>query len=74
MLIKDAELPEDVAEGDLLCIPATGAYTYSMASNYNRLARPPIVLLQEGEAIEIVARESLDHLLALDRRLDGSPL
>ncbi|MDP9067156.1 MAG: diaminopimelate decarboxylase [Actinomycetota bacterium] len=74
VLIKDAELPEDVAEGDLLCIPATGAYTYSMASNYNRLARPPIVLLQEGEAIEIVARETLDHLLALDRHLDGSPL
>lgn len=74
ILIKDVHLPEDVAEGDLLCIPATGAYTYSMASNYNRVARPPIVLLEDGRATEIVARETLSDLLHLDRRLDGSQL
>ncbi|MFP5351181.1 MAG: diaminopimelate decarboxylase family protein [Actinomycetota bacterium] len=74
ILIRDVHLPEDVAEGDLLCIPATGAYTYSMASNYNRIARPPIVLLEDGRATEIVARESLSDLLHLDRKLDGTPL
>ena len=74
ILIKDVHLPEDVAEGDLLCIPATGAYTYSMASNYNRIARPPIVLLEDGRATEIVARETLGDLLHLDRKLDGSKI
>ena len=74
ILIKDVHLPEDVTEGDLLCIPATGAYTYSMASNYNRIARPPIVLLEDGRATEIVARESVEDLLHLDRKLDGSSL
>lgn len=73
ILIKDVHLPEDVTEGDLLCIPATGAYTYSMASNYNRIPRPPIVLLEEGRATEIVARETHADLLHLDRRLDGTP-
>jgi len=74
ILIKDVHLPEDVAEGDLLCIPATGAYTYSMANNYNRITRPPIVLVEGGKATEIVRRETLDDLLKLDRRLDGSPV
>lgn len=74
ILIKDVHLPEDVAVGDLLCIPATGAYTYSMANNYNRITRPPIVLLDDGRATEIVRRETTDELLRFDRRLDGSPL
>ncbi len=74
ILIKDIDLPPDVAEGDLLCIPATGAYTYSMASNYNRIARPPIVVVDDGKATVIVARETLDDVLKLDRRLDGSPV
>jgi diaminopimelate decarboxylase len=74
ILIKDVHLPEDVAEGDLLCIPATGAYTYSMANNYNRITRPPIVLVEDGKATEIVRRETYDDVLGLDRRLDGSEL
>jgi diaminopimelate decarboxylase len=69
VLIREVHLPEDVAAGDLLCVPATGAYTYSMASNYNRVPRPPIVLLDDGKATEIVARETVDDLLRLDRRL-----
>ena len=72
ILIKDVHLPADVAEGDLLCIPATGAYTYSMANNYNRITRPAIVLVEDDKAIEIVRRETLDDLLKLDRRIDGS--
>jgi diaminopimelate decarboxylase len=74
VLIKDVHLPDDIAPGDLLCIPATGAYTYSMASTYNRVPRPPIVMVAEGTAIEIVARETHADLLRLDRRVDGSPL
>ena len=74
VLIKDVHLPEDVTAGDLLCIPATGAYTYSMASNYNRVPRPPVVLVGDGDARVIVERESEQDLLRLDRRLDGSPL
>jgi diaminopimelate decarboxylase len=74
VLIKDVHLPADVAPGDLLCIPATGAYTYSMASNYNRVPRPPIVMVAQGDATEIVQRETHDDLLHLDRHLDGSDL
>ena len=73
ILIKDVHLPDDIAPGDLLCVPATGAYTYAMASNYNRVPRPPVVMVDSGRAIVIVARETADDLLRLDRRLDGSP-
>ena len=74
VLIRDVRLPEDVAPGDLLCIPATGGYTYSMASNYNRIPRPPVVLVEDGKATTIIARETTDDLLRLDRRLDGTAL
>lgn len=71
VLIKEVHLPEDVTSGDLLCIPATGAYTYSMASNYNRVPRPPVVMVHEGKATELVARETYDDLIRLDRHIDG---
>jgi diaminopimelate decarboxylase len=74
LLVHDARLPSDLKPGDLLCIPATGAYTYSMASNYNRVPRPPIIMVSGGEATTIVARETIEDLLRLDRRLDGGPL
>jgi diaminopimelate decarboxylase len=69
IMITDVHLPEEVAPGDLLCVPATGAYTYSMASNYNRVPRPAVVLVDEGKAFEIIRRETYDDLLRLDRRL-----
>ncbi|HWC13334.1 MAG TPA: diaminopimelate decarboxylase [Actinomycetota bacterium] len=74
VLIKDVHLPDDTAPGDLLCIPATGAYTYVMASNYNRVPRPPVVMVDHGTATVIVERESTEDLLRLDRRVDGSAL
>ena len=74
ILIRDVHLPSDIGVGDLLVVPATGAYTYSMANNYNRVPRPPIVMVSEGRAIEVVRRETYDDVLRLDRRLDGSPL
>ena len=72
VLIKEVHVPDDVSPGDVLCIPATGAYTYSMASNYNRVPRPPVIMVHEGEATEIVRRETYDDLLRLDARLDPS--
>ena len=59
-------LPESIARGDLIAVCTTGAYNYSMASNYNRVPRPPVVMLREGESYVAVRRESLDDLLRLD--------
>ncbi|MDR7481353.1 MAG: diaminopimelate decarboxylase [Armatimonadota bacterium] len=68
VLIWDAALP-DVREGDLIAVFATGAYTYSMAGNYNRYSRPAVVFARDGEADVVVARETLDDLVRLDRPL-----
>ena len=59
-------LPAGVKRGDLVCVCTTGAYNYSMASNYNRLGRPPVVMLRGGESRVAVRREGLDALCALD--------
>ena len=65
-LITDIEVPE-LAVGDVVAVQTTGAYNYSMSSNYNRLPRPAVVLVHDGEADVIVERESLDDLLRQDR-------
>ncbi len=66
-IVVDADyLPGDVAPGDLLAVPATGAYCFSLASNYNYLARPPVVAVRAGEARVIVRGETIDDLLARD--------
>ena len=66
VLIDRVELPEP-RRGDLLAIPATGAYTLAMASNYNGVPRPGAVLVAEGRARVIRARETVDDLLAVER-------
>ncbi|MEG4342057.1 diaminopimelate decarboxylase [Microcoleus sp. A003_D6] len=66
ILIKDAKLPECQA-GDVLVVTATGAYNYSMASNYNRVPRPAAVLVRNGEVNTIVQRETYQDLLRFDR-------
>ena len=66
IVIKDVALPSDIRPGDLLVIPATGAYNRSMASNYNFVGRPPVVLVSNGTARTIIRRESEADLLALD--------
>jgi diaminopimelate decarboxylase len=65
ILIKDINLPR-VEVGDILAVLCTGAYNYSMASNYNRVGRPAMVLVAKGDAILIVKRESYDDLIAND--------
>jgi diaminopimelate decarboxylase len=69
-IVVDAEyLPGDVAPGDLLAVPATGAYCFSLASTYNYVPRPPVVALRGGEARVIVRGETIDDLLARDAGL-----
>ena len=66
-IVVDAEyLPGDVTPGDLLAVPATGAYCFSLASNYNYVPRPPVVAVSGGEARVIVRGETIDDLLARD--------
>ncbi|MFE7133138.1 diaminopimelate decarboxylase [Streptomyces sp. NPDC057638] len=66
IVVRDAFLPADVAPGDLIAVPATGAYCRSMASNYNHVPRPPVVAVAEGAARVIVRRETEEDLLRLD--------
>lgn len=66
LLAHDVTLPSPRA-GDLLAMFSTGAYHHAMASNYNRVGRPAMVLVHAGEAELVVARESLDDLIRLDR-------
>jgi len=65
-LIEELAAPE-IAPGDILAVQTTGAYNYSMASNYNRMPRPAVVLVNEGTADLIVERERLEDLVRLDR-------
>ncbi|MEM7796267.1 MAG: diaminopimelate decarboxylase [Cyanobacteria bacterium P01_C01_bin.118] len=66
VVIHDAQLPV-LNAGDILAIPATGAYNYSMASNYNRVPRPAAVLVNNGQAATIVVRETDADLMRYDR-------
>jgi diaminopimelate decarboxylase len=66
ILVRDEFLPADVRPGDLLAVPAAGAYSRSMASNYNHTPRPPVVSVKDGRVTTLVRRETLDDLLALD--------
>lgn len=59
-------LPGDVTPGDLIAVPATGAYCWSLASNYNYLGRPPVVAVRDGSARLIVRGETEDDLLSRD--------
>ena len=66
VLIFDAALPEGVRVGDLLATPVTGAYGLSMASNYNKLTRPPVVFVADGQHRLVVRRETYDDLVRCD--------
>lgn len=65
ILIKDIELPR-VESGDIIAVLSTGAYNYSMASNYNRLPKPAVVMVNNGEDRLIVRRETYEDILRYD--------
>src|SRR5581483_3865485 len=66
VLVRDACLPDDLAVGDVLATPVTGAYGHSMASNYNKVPRPPVLFVRDGQVHPVVRRETLDDLLHLE--------
>lgn len=66
ILQEGISLPADIGRGDLLACLTTGAYHYSMASNYNKIPRPPVVMLRDGDSYVAVRRETPEHLSALD--------
>jgi diaminopimelate decarboxylase len=66
MLVRDAHVPADLAVGDLLATPVTGAYGHSMGSNYNKVLRPAVVFARAGNARLVVRRETHDDLLRCD--------
>jgi diaminopimelate decarboxylase len=63
LLVREAKVPADLAVGDILCTPVTGAYGHSMGSNYNKVPRPAVVFVRNGEARLVVRRETFDDLL-----------
>jgi len=66
ILVESAAVPPNVSVGDLLVMPVTGAYGYSMASNYNKVMRPAVVFVADGESRLVVRRETYDDLVRLD--------
>ena len=66
VVVRDAGVPADLAVGDVLATPVTGAYGHSMASNYNKVPRPPVVFVTHGQWRTVVRRETYQDLLALD--------
>ncbi|MBW3546767.1 MAG: diaminopimelate decarboxylase [Actinobacteria bacterium] len=67
VIVHDAKVPSDLAVGDVLATPVTGAYGHSMASTYNKVSRPPVLFVADGKARVVVRRETLDDLLLLDQ-------
>ena len=66
ILVRDEFLPADIAAGDLLAVPGSGAYSRSMASNYNYVPRPPVIAVRDGQTTTLIRRETIEDLLALD--------
>ncbi len=66
IIVMDEYLPDDIAAGDLVAVPGTGAYCRSMASQYNHTPRPPVIAVRDGQARVIVRRETVEDLLTLD--------
>jgi diaminopimelate decarboxylase len=69
IVVRDAWLPRDARVGEVLATPVTGAYGHVMASNYNKVGRPPVVFLRDGRAREVVERETDEMLVSRDVEL-----
>ena len=70
IIIRDIDLPADITGGDLLAVPAVGAYGYSMASNYNMLTKPAFSPSRMEPRAGSSGPQTVDHLLALDAGLE----
>ena len=68
IIVRDASIPESLVVGDVLCTPVTGAYGHSMGSNYNKVLRPAVVFVADGEARIVVERETYEDLVTRDVR------
>jgi len=68
IIVRDAAIPESLAVGDVLCTPVTGAYGHSMGSNYNKVLRPAVVFVANGESRIVIERETYEDLVARDAR------
>jgi diaminopimelate decarboxylase len=66
VLVEEARVPADIAVGDLVATPVTGAYGHSMGSTYQKVTRPPVVFVADGSARLVVRRETFEDLLRLD--------
>ena len=66
VVVSEGFVPDDLTVGDILATPVTGAYGHSMASNYNKVPRPPVVFVADGESRVVVRRETMDDLIRLD--------
>ncbi|MCB2411864.1 diaminopimelate decarboxylase [Demequina sp. TTPB684] len=66
IVVRDVDLPADIARGDLLAVPATGAYGRVMASNYNSILRPAVVAVRDGQSRVLIRRDTLEDLLGWD--------
>jgi len=66
LVVPDAHVPQGIRVGDVVATPVTGAYGYSMASNYNKVPRPAVVFVADGSARVVVRRETLDDMTRLD--------
>jgi diaminopimelate decarboxylase len=66
VLAADVPLPADIRPGEILAVPGTGAYTHSMASNYNMVGRPPVIAVRDGAARVLIRRETTSDLLFRD--------
>ena len=66
ILQENVTLPANTTRGDILAVLTTGAYNYAMSSNYNRIPRPPVVMLRNGESYVAVKRETFEDVCRND--------
>lgn len=66
IVVRNIKFPNDVREGDLVAVAATGAYCRALSSQYNHIPRPPVVRVRDGEARVLIRRETVEDLLALE--------
>jgi diaminopimelate decarboxylase len=74
VLAEDVLLPADIAAGDLVAVPCSGAYHVSLSSTYNQVGRPPVIAVEDGRATPMLRRETLDDLLRREVLADRPPL